>query len=539
MKRIIKIFWVLLIVPAMNLMAQPVGGNKTIEITSQFKPAFIPPQKPGMNPSAYTGTPAKLPVKYSLPVEQLQFRFTPTALKPLAFTDTTRPAQDKGYVKAGFGNFSSPYVKAILRYGNGTTSSGQLEGNFTSAKGKLPFQQFTRYGISTHNDLMAGPNHALQVRGGFNGHQTYRYGYTPVPSQVNKDSLKLSYSDINAGATLANIEGGDFGLQYKATVDVNIFNDGNKGSETALTYDLPLSKSINDKLHILVGLSGLVSRFKQPDTVFNNNLTLVRAGAQYFINEKTNLTAALVPSWNNGTFALLPDVQLETFIPNKNLVLQAGIKGNYIRQTFRTLASLNPWIQQPTELIHAKNTEIFVALKGKINEAFAFRVKGSYQRRNNAALMVNDGKDGKTFNLIFDEAMNILGASAELTWQKNERFIWTNQLTLQAFSGQKTAAKAFGMLPFEWQSNFTMKVIDKLTATADVYAFLPTWHLTRDAKVRQGNSAFDLNLGAAFDILPKMQLWLQFHNVFNNTYQRWNQYQVLGFQAQGGVIVRF
>lgn len=529
----------LLLMPAVYLIAQPVGGNKTIEITSQFKPALIAPQKPGLSASAYSGTPARLPARYNLPVQQVQFRFTPAALKPLAFADTARPAQDRGYVKAGFGNFASPYVKAILRYGNGTTSAGQLEGNFTSAKGKLPFQQFTRYGLSTHNDFVAGANHALQVRGGISGHQTYRYGYTPVPAQVDKDSLKIAYADIHAGATLANVNSGQYGLTYKAMVDVNIFNDGNKGSETALAYDLPLSKSINDKLNVQVAVTGLVSRMKQPDTAFNNNLTMVRAGVQYFINEKTNLTAALVPSWNNGSFALLPDVQLETFIPDKNLVLQAGIKGNYVRQTFRTLAGQNPWIQQPTELTHAKNTEVFVALKGKINEAFAFRIKGSYQSRNNAALMVNDTKDGKTFNLLFEEAMNIAGASAELTWQKTDRITWSNQLTLQAFSGQKTAQKAFGMLPFEWQSNFRMKVLDKLTATADAYAFLPTWHLNRDGKVRQGNSAFDLNLGAAFDIMPKMQLWLQFHNVFNNTYQRWNQYQVLGFQVQGGVIVRF
>lgn len=528
-----------MLMPALYLKAQPVGGNKTIEITSQFKPVLIPPQKPGFSASAYSGAPARLPVRYNLPVHQVQLRFTPAALKPLAYTNTARPAQDRGYVKAGFGNFASPYVKALLHYGNDSTSAGQLEGNFTSAKGQLPYQQFTRYGLSTHNDFVAGANHALQVRGGIRGHKTYRYGYSPVPAQVDKDSLKIAYSDIHAGATLANVNIGQYGLTYKAMVDVNIFNDGNKGSETALAYDLPISKSINDELNVQVAVIGLVSRMKQPDTAFNNNLTMVRAGAQYFINEKTNLTAALVPSWNNGNFALLPDVQLETFIPDKNLVLQAGIKGNYVRQTFRTLAGLNPWIQQPTELTHAKNTEVFVALKGEINEEFAFRIKGSYQRRHNAALMVNDTKDGKTFKLLFEEAMNIAGASAELNWQKTDHITWSNQLSLQAFSGQKTAPKAFGMLPLEWQSNFRMKVLDKLTLTADAYAFLPTWHLNRDGKVRQGNSAFDLNVGSTFDIMPKMQLWLQFHNVFNNTYQRWNQYQVLGFQVQGGIIVRF
>ncbi len=39
--------------------------------------------------------------------------------------------------------------------------------------------------------------------------------------------------------------------------------------------------------------------------------------------------------------------------------------------------------------------------------------------------------------------------------------------------------------------------------------------------------AYDVNAGVEFTVIPKLNLWLQFNNIFNNKYESWNQYQVL------------
>jgi outer membrane cobalamin receptor len=51
--------------------------------------------------------------------------------------------------------------------------------------------------------------------------------------------------------------------------------------------------------------------------------------------------------------------------------------------------------------------------------------------------------------------------------------------------------------------------------------------------------AADLNLGAEFSVMPKLNLWIQMNNLLNNKYQRWNQYEVLGFNVLGGVVYSF
>jgi hypothetical protein len=51
--------------------------------------------------------------------------------------------------------------------------------------------------------------------------------------------------------------------------------------------------------------------------------------------------------------------------------------------------------------------------------------------------------------------------------------------------------------------------------------------------------AVDLSTGVEFTIMPKLNLWVQFNNVLNNRYQRWNQYEVLGFNVLGGIVYSF
>ncbi len=519
-------------------MAQNEGGNKTIDITSSFKPSLMPPKKIVPNASPLTGTGAKPALTYNIPAQQLLFRYTPSPLRPLAFTDTTRPVQDRGYVKVGYGNFSSPYLKAAINFGNGEKSNGNLEGLFTTAKGKMPYQQFTRYGIKANAIFQLDENHSLHARGGYNGQNLNRYGFQPDSLKPSKDSLKLNYNDVHLGATVGNNKANEFGLYYKGAIDAHFFSDNNSGSETSLQYDLPLEKVLNEKITVDIGIKGLFSSLNLADTSYNNNLTIVRAGAKVKIGETTSFKAALIPSWNNGAFSLLPYAEVETYLPGEGFVVQAGLDGSFVENTWRSLAAFNPWIAQPNHVTNSKNLEFFGAIKGNFNENWYFRLKAHYTSRKDVALFMNDTLDGKTFQVVYEPSMGISGAQVELVWQKENKISWTNRVSLQNYGGLEKYDHAYGLMPIEINSSFRGKLLDKLTAKADLLLFSAPWKTTK-GNSDKGEGGIDLSLGGEFDLTNKLKLWLQFNNLFNDQYQRWNQYPVLGFQAQGGVIFKF
>ena len=50
---------------------------------------------------------------------------------------------------------------------------------------------------------------------------------------------------------------------------------------------------------------------------------------------------------------------------------------------------------------------------------------------------------------------------------------------------------------------------------------------------------FDMNAGMEIKVHPLISVWGQFNNIFNNTYQRWNNYQVVGFNLLAGIRLTF
>jgi hypothetical protein len=49
----------------------------------------------------------------------------------------------------------------------------------------------------------------------------------------------------------------------------------------------------------------------------------------------------------------------------------------------------------------------------------------------------------------------------------------------------------------------------------------------------------DLSLGGEYKFTKMIGAFVQLNNIFGESYQRWYQYPVFGFNAFGGVVVRF
>ena len=520
------------------IFGQNEEGKKTIDITSSFKPSLIPPKKIVPNAAPITGSGVKPTLSYNIPAQQLAFKYTPSPLRPLAFSDTSMHQEDRGYVKAGFGNFSSPYLKAALNFGDGEKTNGNLEGLLTAAKGKLPNQKFARYGIKATSIVQLNENHLLQARGGYYGRALNRYGYKPDTLNPSKDSIALNYNDIHLGGTVGNSKAENFDIYYKATLDAHFFSDNHNGNETSLQYELPLEKELNGKITIGVGVKGLYSSLNLADTAYKNNLTMVSAGAKVKLGDNTNLNAALIPSWNNGDFSLLPSAEIESYLSGEGFAVQAGVVGGFVENTWRSLSTFNPWISQPDRVTNSRNMEVYGAIKGSLNESWFFRVKAHYSKRKDVALFMNDTLDGKSFEVVYEPSMNISGALVELVWQKENKYSLTNRLSVQNYGGLEKYKEAYGLLPLELNSSFRGRLLDKLTAKGDLYLFTAPWKIEK-GKSDKGKAGIDLSLGGEFDLTKNLKLWLQFNNLFNNEYQRWNQYPTLGFQAIGGVILSF
>ncbi|MCU0396446.1 MAG: hypothetical protein MUF29_11105 [Chitinophagaceae bacterium] len=338
--------------------AQDTDKKKTIDITSSFKPSLLNQQKIGFTASAAGGDTARPSLNYQLPTQNLVLRFAPSPLRPLAFQqeEANLPTDPSVFLKLGYGNFSSPLVQALASFGDGKKMNGNVEAGYRASKGKIDFQEWQQYGAKGNLWLHMKNNSALHFSGGYTGTGTYRYGFAPKTVPVGGDSLRVRYNLAELGAALANPVAGPAGITYDARLKGHFFSDNAQGQETALQFDMPLTKKISDQASFGLGIKGMVSSFSGADTSFSNNLFTIPVGATVKLKENMLLRAGIIPSWNNADFRLLPDIDFEYLLKDNNMVVQAGFKGYFDEQTFRGLATTNPWIRQPNSITNTQNT---------------------------------------------------------------------------------------------------------------------------------------------------------------------------------------
>jgi len=142
--------------------------------------------------------------------------------------------------------------------------------------------------------------------------------------------------------------------------------------------------------------------------------------------------------------------------------------------------------------------------------------------------------------LVLDEpSLQALRLQGEISYAVQEKLSILAGATYTQFTKLSVNNKAYGLLPLEINGTLRWKVLNDLTLKSDVFFFDGSYYRNTKMLGSKLNPAFDANLGAEFPVMKKMNAWIQLNNFLNDKYQRWNQYQVLGFQLLAGVVYSF
>src|SRR4051812_22824959 len=108
--------------------------QRTVTVTSSFQPTLKPTTK--INFSAATPAPdtTRQALQCDVPSQNINFSYQSPALSPLASNiDTNIHWENRSFVKAGYGNFTTPYLQAGVSMGDGVKSVINIDGKFTSS----------------------------------------------------------------------------------------------------------------------------------------------------------------------------------------------------------------------------------------------------------------------------------------------------------------------------------------------------------------------------------------------------------------------
>ncbi|MFY7898827.1 MAG: hypothetical protein ACOVNY_01505 [Chitinophagaceae bacterium] len=517
---------------------------KEVVITSAFKPSLRNAAKINFTAATPLLDTVKVPQSYNIPSQSLFFSYQPVAIKPLAYTvDTSIFWQQQHFVKLGFGNFSSPYIETGIGFGNGRKSMGLFHAKYQSAKGNIPLQEYNHLAVDVKGNFELKNNHALSGKIFFSNNTQYQYGFSPANSNVTKQDARQRFTTIGVNAVFKNLTANEHGIQYQPNANISFFTNGNGTNEINLLLAAPFQKKLNENLSIHFKPTADITAYKSSLTNtsvnINNNLWYIHANAKY-IYKNVTLTAGLLPSWDNKSFKLLPNIFADVLVHQQKLIAQFGWVGYFQKNSYQQLTNTNPFLDPVTTQANTLSVEQFAGLKGSLNQHFSYNAKLSFVQMKNAVLFNNFYYlNNQNFKTIVSPEIQAIRIKGELGYAIQDKFSVLASATFNQFTKIELFQKAYGLVPLELNGSLLWKVLKDVQIKSDILFMSGNTFADNVTNVGNVKPAIDVNIGTEFLVLPKLNAWIQFNNMLNNKYQRWNQYQVLGFQVLAGVVYSF
>lgn len=530
---------------SLTLFAQKdTSKRQTIDITSSYKPVLRNAVKVNFSASNLVADTTKGYMTYNIPAQNLFYTYQPMSLKPLALTqDTNLDMGIRNFLKVGFGNYSTPFLKAGFSFGDGKKSLVNVYADYISSKGKIINQDYSKLNIKASGSYFTDRNEVYGTVG-LSQHDNYLYGYDHQLFSFKKSDILQRFTNIYLKGGFKNKDANETGINYDPNVTINIFSNQNKLTENSIVAVVPVEKTINDVFSIKLAATADITTYTTKNLLpvnnkFNNNIFSL-APEIIYATPMLSLHGGITPTWNNNKLAVLPNVYGEFQLPDKPFLLQAGLVGSFIKNTYQNLSAINPYLETLTQQLNTQQNELYGGIKGSVGKHFNYSAKAGFIGYKNLPFFINDTSSVvKAFKITNEPKVTDVRIHGDLSFISQDKFTITGGLTFNGYTGLSVNQYAWGTIPLEVTGSMRWWAFKQVMLKADFRSFTGNTYLTNNNLRKTLSGAADLSAGIEVEITNKISAWFDANNLFNNKYQRWYGYEVYGLNVLAGVIVKF
>ncbi|WP_344980318.1 hypothetical protein [Compostibacter hankyongensis] len=512
--------------------------QQTIDIYNVYQPELRNAAKLNLTtalPSIDTTRPRLV---YNIPSQNLYFTYQPVPLRPLAMGKDSLEALQNNFIKAGFGNYSTPLLQVGLGSGRNNQYNYSLFFNHLSSKGSIEHQQFSNDNLHLRGQYFAG-GHEFHANVGYDRNAVNYYGYDHDSLKLSRDDVRQAYNTFSVSFGLSNTEENRLTLNYQPELKLTSFADAHDQSEFTFYLKIPAQKKIVKDIFLVADFIGDFSNYRhQGDSSFSNSIVAFHP-AVLISKPGFVLRAGINPTWTNNKFVLLPDIVNETHLIKNSLILSSGWISYFTKNSYQHLVSENPFLGDYSSPTNTRVEEKYTGIKGSINSHFNYNTKFAYVVYEDRPLYLNDTLMGNKFTTRYEEELKAYQLHAEIGYVQEEKFQARLSMNWFNYFKQKTEAKPWGLSPFRADLSFQYAIGEKFRLSADAFALSGSSWQDSALVDHKTKGAFDLNLGASYQIGKHFGVWANVNNLLGSHYQRWHNYPSLGLNALGGILFKF
>ena len=518
--------------------------NESIEVVRLYEPILAKAKKIDVNPEAVP-VDSQTPVfnDYNIPNRFLTLEFEPPSLKPLALKSKRKDPLHNFWLKAGFGNKYTPLVDLAVSSTRPNDNvlglnikhlssriNGDYPQDFMENDGLVFAKLFSR---KTYAKLSAGYEHDRYFYYGFNKGDTLSYPdredtrivYQTIPLQLEfgnltENSAQFEHNTrVNYHYFWSNSEVGEHNLALRSSLYKNTTNGFGVGTDLYADYS-----GYTDTIQTGFSTANIFAFNAIPNIYLKKPFGTIRVGASLIVDE--------------DEFIPFPYLYAEGHLIQKVLTVYGGWDKKIHKNTFKNQSDRNPYLRQVQDFENTIKESRFIGVRGNLGTKFSFDIEGGQYIADKQALFVNAAFDTSRFAIVYDSTMKSFGGKASLAFLINQK---TNIHFTGSYYTNETESEveAWHIPKLTLNMGADIALTEKLNVGADVMVYGKRFARNPNGTSKSLDGIVDLNLSLDYRLLKNLYLFGDINNIINSKYQRYLHYPTYGFNALGGVILRY
>ena len=482
------------------------------------------------------------------------------------------------YLALGFGNYTTPFIEFFLHQNRKFETDYGIYLKYTSSENGVK-NTFLNNEFSTLN---LGGFYLKEERG-----FTWKIGGNMYQKQYNWYGLpNISFDNNTINSIAAKQTYGFYEVESEVVFEdsyfdnikgaLSLFDDKFGSKEVGFllkpSLKIPLgfiSKNLSE-LELETNINYLQGEFEQ-NYLNNSNIkySFFNLGIHpvYRVNwnklsiklgSKIYLTSDIENSLTD--ILAYPDIEITYPVITNLINLYAGAGGDLYMNSFQKFSEQNQFVS-PTLFLTQTNEQynLFGGINGTISSNISFNVKASYKSDEDHALFVrNNSKSngvfnastsllgyeyGNSFNVFYDD-ISTLSIFGEIEIDASKRFSIGATIQINSYSTtfQQEAwnlPKIEGAIYGEYKNNnwYANANIFFVGSRMDVQ-YNGTFPSTI-ASIESLDAFTDMNLNGGYHFSDFFSAFVKLNNILGTDYDRYANYNVLGFQALAGITYKF
>jgi hypothetical protein len=390
--------------------------------------------------------------------------------------------------------------------------------------------------------------HTLTGEFNYKRNVVHFYGYDTTENNLSKDYTKQRYQLFEPVIKVQSHYADSTKINHFIKLGYHNLTDIYHVAENNVKLNTLFNTYIN-KERLFVAFDADFYNHKIPNDTFND--MIIRLNPYFETHGKKWMadiglaTTVNMYTGESAKFYFHPQLNVQFDVYESIIIPYVGINGGLQKNSLRSLSNENPFI---TSVINYKNTNtkfnVFGGLKGNLSSKTSYDAKASYSIVDSMHFFVIDytknGTLDNQYKVIYDNT-NLFNVSGQVKYQYKEKVHFIAKGNYYLYK-TKNLDRAYHKPDYDITLSTVYNLKSKIILKADVFVIGNQFALTQvsdksvyttEPKLMKG--IVDVNIGAEYRYSKMLSFFVNFNNIANTRYYRWEKYPSQRFNLMAGL----